>query len=82
MEKVVLDKGNLKRIHVNQHIIRSNHKNGKNEPVYTVKHCKTTFKAYSVRVNGDLEFVYRPDKPLPCGAKCWGETTSEVILTT
>lgn len=80
MPKVVLDDGNLKRIHVNQHIIRSNAKNEESEPVYTVKYGKNVFKAKSVSVNGELEFVYRPEKPLSCGAKCWGETRGRVTL--
>jgi hypothetical protein len=29
---------------------------------------------------GSSTLVYRPDKPLSCGAKVWIETTSKVIL--
>jgi len=29
-------------------------------------------------VLGEMELVYRPDKPLSCGAKVWIETRGEV----
>lgn len=82
MAKMVLADGTLKRIHVNQHIIRSNSKNDCSEPVYTIKNRGKTFSARDVIVHGELKFVYSPDKPLSCGAKCWGETKSKVTIST
>ena len=82
MPKVVLVQGNLKRIHVNQHVIRSNSKNDESEPVYTVKCSGSTYKARDVSFEGRIDFVYRPEKPLSCGAKCWGETKDRVELFT
>lgn len=70
----------LTRIHVNQHVIRANAKNGENKPVFTVKQGKTNTYAHSVAINGPSTLVYRPDKPLSCGAKVWIETRSEVTL--
>jgi len=70
----------LKRIHVNQHNIRSNKKNGTNKPVITVKTSKSNDYAHNVEVLGPSKVIYRPDKPLSCGAKVWIETTAEVIL--
>ena len=70
----------LKRIHVNQHNVRSNKKNGTNKPVITVKTSKSNNYAHQVEVLGPSKVIYRPDKPLSCGAKVWIETTAEVIL--
>ena len=82
MPKVVLVEGNLKRIHVNQHIIKSNQKNEEKNPVYTIKCNGSVYRAKDLTVSGDLDFVYRPEKPLSCGARCWGETRGRVILKT
>ena len=70
----------LKRIHINQHKIRSNKKNNTNEPVITVKTSKSNDYAHLVEVLGPSKVIYRPDKPLSCGAKVWIETTAEVVL--
>ena len=66
-------------IHVNQHVIKANNKNGENNPVLTVKTYKTTTYAHEVEIKGPSKVVYSPDKPLSCGAKVWIETTSEVV---
>ena len=65
-------------IHVNQHAIRSNAKHGKNEPVLTVKTYKSNDYAHEVDIHGPSKVVYRPDKPLSCGARVWIETQAEV----
>ena len=69
------------RIHVNQHVIRSNLMTGANFPVLTIKKGKTHTYAHRVKILGDSEVVYSPDKPLSCGAKVWIETTNEVEIT-
>ena len=66
------------RIHVNQHIIRSNKKNATREPVITVKAGKQNIYCDRVLVDGLTEVVYSPDKPLSCGAKVWIETSDVV----
>lgn len=67
-------------IHVNQHVIKSNRKNNKNDPVLTVKTYKSTQYAHEVIIKGDSKVVYRPNKPLSCGAHVWIETNADVEL--
>ena len=68
----------IKRVHVNQHVIRSNLKHGKNDPPLTVKVGRENIRAHSVEILGPSSVVYRGDRPLSCGARCWIETKSEV----
>ena len=70
----------ITRIHVNQHKIRSNHKTGENLPVITVKTYKSNDYAHEVVIHGESRVVYRPNKPLPCGARVWIETEAEVEI--
>ena len=65
-------------IHVNQHVIKANAKNGTSDPVLTVKTYKSNTYAHEVVIKGDSKVVYSPDNPLSCGAKVWIETTSQV----
>lgn len=67
-------------IHVNQHVIKSNRKNGVNDPVLTVKTYKDNRYAHEVDIKGDSKIYYSPDKPLSCGAHVWIETYNEVIV--
>ena len=69
-----------KYIHVNQHRIRSNSKHNKNEPVLTVKTYKSNDYGHEVEIAGPCKVVYRPNKPLSCGARVWSETESEVKI--
>lgn len=68
-------------VHVNQHVIKSNRKNGVAEPVLTVKDYKHTRYAHEVSFKGPVKVVYRPDKPLSCGAHVWMETEGEVEVS-
>lgn len=65
-------------IHVNQHVIKSNRKLNKVDPVLTVKNYKTTTYGHEVTIDGPCKVVYSPDKPLSCGAHVWIETLSGV----
>ena len=67
-------------IHVNQHAVRANVKNGTGDPVLTVKTYKSNTYAHEVDIKGDSRIVYSPDKPLSCGARVWIETEAEVII--
>jgi hypothetical protein len=67
-------------VHVNQHVIKSNRKNGVQEPVLTVKTYKDNRYAHEVLIKGDSKIVYSPDKPLSCGAHVWIETQGEVEI--
>ena len=70
-------------IHVNQHVIKSNRKKGELEPVLTCKTYKTNTYAHEAIIrdadgNEVARVVYRPDKPLSCGALVWIETRLDV----
>jgi hypothetical protein len=65
-------------VHVNQHVIKANRKDGKNDPVLTVKTYKDNRYAHEIIIKGDSRIVYSPDKPLSCGAHVWIETQAEV----
>jgi hypothetical protein len=67
-------------VHVNQHVVKSNRKNGVNDPVLTVKNYKENVYAHEVDIKGPSKIVYSPDKPLSCGAHVWVETHGEVEI--
>ena len=50
-----------KRIHINQHVIRANKKNGTNDPAITVKTYRNNYYAHRVEIGG-ASSVYSPDK--------------------
>lgn len=70
--------GKLKIIHVNQHIIRANKKNGASDAPLTIRLWDGTLRVYGIEINGPSVVIYSPDRPLPCGAKVWIETRSEI----
>lgn len=78
---MILPTGTIKRVHVNQHVIRANAKNGTSHPVLTVKHGRDNLICDEVSINGPSTVVYRPCSPLSCGARVWVETTSEVEVS-
>jgi hypothetical protein len=65
-------------IHVNQHHIKANAKEGCALPVLTVKDYKRNRRGQTaILMYNGIEmgrFVYRPDTPLSCGAKVWFES--------
>lgn len=75
-------------IHVNQHKVKANKKVAleDTEPVLTVKTYKDNRYAKEAIIR-DAEgkevarVVYRPHKPLSCGAHCWIETQLDVEVT-
>ena len=71
----------MKRIvHVNQHVIKSNRKNNVNDPVLTCKTYKDTVYGYEIEMTGPTKIIYRPDKPLSCGAHVWIKTHDPIII--
>ncbi len=71
-------------IHVNQHNIKANQK-GENLPVITCKNYKSNTYGNSVIIYGQdgleaAKVVYRPNKPLSCGARVWIETINNVNI--
>jgi hypothetical protein len=67
-------------VHVNQHVIKSNRKHNQNDPVLTVKTYKDNRYAHEVEIDGPCKIIYRPEKPLSCGAHVWIETESTVTV--
>ena len=73
------------KIHVNQHKIRANKKNGTRDPVLTVKTYKSNTYGHEVDIldpqgNVVCQIIYRPDRPLSCGARVWVETDHDVVV--
>jgi hypothetical protein len=67
-------------IHVNQHKIRAKHAS----PLTVKTHKSNTEASRADIVVGDkvvASVVYRPEKPLPCGARVWIETGEHVEIT-
>ena len=67
-------------VHVNQHVIKANRKNNENNPVLTCKTYKSNEYCHEINIPGPCKIIYRPDKPLSCGAKVWIETEAEVVI--
>ena len=72
-------------IHVNQHVIKAKKTRplGETEPVLTVKTYKSNRYAKDAIIRDSdgqevARVVYRPHKPLSCGAHCWIETQLDV----
>ena len=70
-------------IHVNQHKIKKNTKHGTDEPVLTIKTYKENNYAHEAILKKDGEeiarVVYRPHKPLSCGARVWIELETNCV---
>jgi hypothetical protein len=77
-------------LHVNQHIIKANKKNGESSPPLTMKTYKSNSKCFEVEVGySELDknwketwvpiakVKYSPDKPQSCGATVWIEGLSD-----
>ena len=67
----------ISRIHVNQHLIRANVKQGTNVPCIAIRTSKGVTYARQVRV-GDVVIKQDFEHPLSCGAKVWIETQGNV----
>jgi hypothetical protein len=80
MKIMELNKGYIKRIHVNQHIIKANRKNGSNDPVLTIKTTSDNIKANHIMIGDNVRLCYAPESPLACGATIWIETTEEINI--
>ena len=74
--------GTIKRIHVNQHVIRRNKNTGERNNVITVQWRNKSYPVHDVKINGQSTAIYSPDKPLSCGAHVWVETKAEVVAVT
>ena len=58
-------------IHVNQHVIKANKKNGANDPVLTVKQGRKNTYGHRVVIHGASEVIYSGNECtlLKCGAR-------------
>ena len=76
-------KNKLKRIHVNQHVIRRNIKNkdeSAHEPCIGVEVAGEHKEYYHrIKIDGPCEIITSINKPLRCGARVWIETEAEII---
>ena len=66
-------------IHVNQHKIKSNRKTKELAPVLSIKTYKENKYCHEALIldeKGNIvaKVIYKPEKPLNCGAQCWIET--------
>lgn len=77
---MVMPEGTLKRLHVNQHIIRANIKNNTDEPACTVQWRGKSYVGRDVRIRGISTLMQRMHEPLSCGARIWVETRAEVEI--
>lgn len=76
----------LHRIHVNQHVIRKNRKDGETKPPLTVKNYRANTYGSKVEILDDAgnvvcEVVYTPDKPLSCGAEVYIQTSADIRIS-
>jgi hypothetical protein len=78
--KLIMPAGTLKRIHVNQHIVRANIKAGADEPTCTVQWKGKSYVGRDIVVKGVSTVIQRMNKPLSCGARIWVETRAEVEI--
>lgn len=76
--RVHLRAGTVKRLHVDKRVIMANLKHGRNDPPITIQTSKGSYKVHEAKIKGPSTFVYRPDKPISCGARLWVETTAAV----
>lgn len=77
-QRTLFPVGTIKRIHVDQHIIRRNKKTGEQSNVITIQWRGKSYKVKRLEILGESQVIYSPDKPLSCGAHVWVETTDEV----
>ena len=77
-----LSKSSKTYIHVNQHVIRSNKKHDKNDPVITIKQGSKNTYCHEVQINGPSKIIYGGnDKPiLSCGARVVIETEASIDI--
>lgn len=79
-QKMTMPAGTIKRVHVNQHIIRANIKTAADEPAVTVQWKGKSYTGRDVVIKGVSTVRQKMDKPLSCGARIWVETRAEVEI--
>jgi hypothetical protein len=66
------------RIHINKRKLESNCKYNQREPIIAVRNGDRVKYCHEVEITGACRLVYRPDKPLSCGAVLWIEVEASV----
>jgi hypothetical protein len=71
----------MTRIHVRRDIIAKDRRDGTDTPAIGVE-TSGMRKRYGRRVtiHGPASIIYRPNRPLHCGARAWIQTTSRVTV--
>lgn len=70
-----------KFIRVDAVTMTDNLRNGThNPPVIVRENGGRVWRCQNARILGPSSVRYRPEKPLSCGAKCWIETESEIVM--
>jgi hypothetical protein len=72
--------GTIKRIHVNQHIIKRNVADDADEHAVTIQWKGKSYTGRDVQIKGASAVVQRMRTPLSCGARIWIETRAEVEI--
>ena len=69
-------------IHINRNNLADNRENNNTDKtVVSVKRSgKNLGTGYTAQINGPCKLVYRPEKPLACGATVWIETLASVMV--
>jgi len=68
----------IKRIVVNRHHVRHNKTHEDKKPVLSLQTYKGVERANEIVIDGPCRVIYRPNKPLKCGATVWIETEERV----
>jgi len=78
---VKVTNGNLKRIHVNKHVMARNRKEADDEPAIGIE-MSGAKKRYGhlIEIHGPSKVIHDQDNPLSCGARCWVETRAAVTI--
>lgn len=63
----------MTRVSVNGHKIRQNLKDGRRRRIFRVERKGKVTYRNSVAIPAGARLVYRPEKPLSCGARAWIE---------
>lgn len=73
----------MTQIHVYQQRIRQNAKlpADQQQPPLIVRQGRGRLYGSEVEIAGPCRLVYRPEAPLPCGAKVWLEVDDGVAVT-
>lgn len=70
------------RVNVNRHVINRNRNTGSDDPPFTIyRPGKRVERASEVSLEGNVRLIYRPEKPLKCGATVWLEADQVQAVT-